>query len=210
MLGTSHARLDVVATSREARCVLGRRGDRTTPPDELNWRGELMTLQARLAALGLARGATDFFCGYTIRLSRFEELARKNRRLYQRLRVPAVVVAPIVPALIAANLGETGRWIATALGVFVAAAAAAEELLGPGRQHRHFRGVAEQLKREGWSYLGLSGDYRGFDSHAAAFDKFSYTVDKMLASETQKYTTGVIVPPQAPPPREPPAARESG
>jgi hypothetical protein len=46
-----------------------------------------------------------------------------------------------------------------------------------GEERSKHRQLAEQLKREGWSFFQLIGPYRGFASHSAAFAYFSEAVE---------------------------------
>lgn len=109
------------------------------PPDE--WKREVSNLWLSLVDLGLEPRCTDFFKWYTDRLQRFEHFARRR---YQRLRIPAVVVATVVPAVAAVDLGRPGRLTAAALSAFVAAALGVEVLgIGPslGPLPRRCRGA---------------------------------------------------------------------
>ena len=89
-----------------------------------------------------------------------EDQANNSRLWYYWLRIPAIVLAAIVPALVAANLGSVTRWLATGLGIVVAGTTGVEHFLNVGARWRHYRSTVESLKSEAWSYLELAGAYR--------------------------------------------------
>jgi len=86
-----------------------------------------------------------------------EDQANNSRLTYYWLRIPAIILAAIVPALVAANLGAGTRWIATILGIVVAATAATEHFLNVGARWRHYRSTVESIKSETWKYLAAQG-----------------------------------------------------
>jgi len=159
-------------------------------PDE--WLQELPNLRRSLLALGLGQRCTGFFKWYTDRLQRFERFALRDRRRYQRLRIPAVVVAAAVPAVAAADLGAAGRLTAAAMSAFVAAALGVEALLGSGRRWAHFRVISEALKAERYLYVALAGPYSRFIDHQQAFLPFAERVENALQRELDEYSSSVI------------------
>jgi hypothetical protein len=150
---------------------------------------------------GAGETRQEFFQWYIHRLTRFERFSRQNLHRYQWLRIPALVASAILPALIAADLGERGRLIGIVLSVFVAAATGIEEFLGAGRRWRHFRGTVEPLKAEGWMYVGLAGRYAPYPDHQLAFPYFAERVGATLVQETEEYITQAIA--QSPRPPDP-------
>ncbi len=169
---------------------LPRRAQVSWAPDE--WKREVSNLRVSLVDLGLEPRCTDFFRWYTDRLQRFEHFARRDLRRYQRLRVPAVIVAAVVPAVAAVDLGWPGRLTAAALSAFVAAALGVEAFLGSGRRWVHFRAIAEALKAEGRLYLALAGFYSRFTGYDEAFPLFAERVGNALQHETEDYVSTVI------------------
>jgi Protein of unknown function (DUF4231) len=112
-----------------------------------------------------------------------EDQARGFRLLYYWLRIPAVILATIV----AANLGAGARWVATGLGVVVAASTATEHFLNAGGRWRHYRATVEAIKGETWRYLGLVGVYANSDSHATAYRFYVSQVEAKIDSEWSAY-----------------------
>ena len=110
---------------------------------------------------------------------RISALARgwvgNNLIAYYALRIPAIVLAALVPALVALDFGTVGRTITVVLGVIVAAATAVEHFLTSGQRWRHYRGSVELMKSEGWLYLELAGPYANLGSLEAAFPTFVRT-----------------------------------
>jgi hypothetical protein len=158
---------------------------------------EIDKLQQAVEQLRLGGPYESFFSWYIHRLRRFEKFAATNRKLHQWLRIPALVVATIVPAVIAADFGRPGRLIATALGIFVAAAVGVEEFLGAGRRWRHYRGIVEVLKTEGWMYLARAGKWQKYGSHKEAFQEFASYIGSELLQETERYVRAVAPEPPA-------------
>jgi len=124
-----------------------------------------------------------------------------NLTLYYALRIPAIVAAALVPALVALDFGATGRTLTALLGVFVAAATAVEHFLSSGQRWRHYRGSVELMKSEGWLFLQLAGrPYSTFDSLEAAFPAFVERVETLMRSEVREYVTSTIAEQQPTPP----------
>jgi hypothetical protein len=93
-------------------------------------------------------------------LTWLENGSATNLTLYYALRIPAIILAALVPALVALNLDTTGRVITVLLGVVVAAATAVEHFLTSGQRWRHYRGSVELLKSEGWLFLNRRHVFR--------------------------------------------------
>jgi len=68
-----------------------------------------------------------------------ENQANGSRLTYYWLRISAIVLAAIVPALVAANLGGATRWIATGLSILVAGTTGTEHFLNVGARWGHYR-----------------------------------------------------------------------
>jgi Protein of unknown function (DUF4231) len=99
-----------------------------------------------------------------------------------------IVLAALVPALVALNLGTVGRTITVVLGVIVAAATAVEHFLTSGQRWRHYRGSVELMKSEGWLYLESAGPYANL-SLEAAFPTFVGRVETLMRDEVNEYVT---------------------
>ena len=112
---------------------------------------------------------------------------------YYALRIPAIVLAALVPALVALDFGTVGRTITVVLGVIVAAATAVEHFLTSGQRWRHYRGSVELMKSEGWLYLELAGPYANLGSLEAAFPTFVRRVETLMRDEVKEYVTTIVV-----------------
>jgi hypothetical protein len=121
-----------------------------------------------------------------------EDGSATNLAGYYALRIPTIVLAALVPALVALDLGDVGRTITVALGVIVAAATAVEQFLGSGQRWRHYRGSVELLKSEGWLYLHLAGPYTGHATLEAAFADFVGRVEAIVRDEVREYVTTIV------------------
>ena len=116
-----------------------------------------------------------------------EERAKGWRLGYYSLRIPAIILAAVVPALVAANLGSTGRWVATALSVTVATLSAVEHFLDAGGRWRHYRGLVKRFKSEAWAYVALATPYSGYRDHDSALGRFVDHVERVIRSDVGEY-----------------------
>lgn len=121
-----------------------------------------------------------------------EDGAAANLVLYYSLRIPAMVIAAIVPALVALNPGSVGRAITVVLSVVVAAATAVEHFLNSGHRWRHYRGTAELMKSEAWLYLDLAGSYAQYGTLADAFPSFVERAEALMRSEVREYVDTIV------------------
>lgn len=121
-----------------------------------------------------------------------EDGSSTNLRLYYALRIPAIVLAALVPALVALDLGTVGRTITVVLGVVVAATTATEHFLASGQRWRHYRGNVELMKSEGWLYLQLAGSYAQYSTLDAAFPVFVDRVEALMRGEVSEYVTTIV------------------
>lgn len=122
------------------------------------------------------------------------------RRWYLAIRLPVVVGGVAIPGLITILLSRDERiswlfnlpidWIRLTtfvVSISVAILAAAEEVLNYGARWRHYRRTSELLKTLGWQFLELSGAFRRYPSHAAAFTAFSERVENALNEDVAGY-----------------------
>lgn len=130
--------------------------------------------------------------------------SRKARRRYLSFRIPVVVGGVFIPALVTILLsarGEAGatigwlggfpvdaiRFLAFAVSITVALCAGIEEVFHFGDRWRHYRRSAELLKTIGWQYLTLSGMFRRYPTHTAAFTTFTERVEDTLNEDVEGY-----------------------
>ena len=180
------------------------------PPDKRSGRSprdrhhvEIRQLASAVERLALPEQVTDYVhLRYLAYLGWLEDGATSNRLIYYGLRIPTIVIAAAVPALVTLNFGATGRAVTAGLGVVVAAGAAVEHFLGSGNRWRHYRGAAELLKGEGWLYLELAGPYSTFATHELAFEAFVRRAEEMMREEVREYVSVVVSerPPAGAPP----------
>ena len=121
-----------------------------------------------------------------------EDGSAANLILYYSLRIPAMVIAAIVPALVALNPGSVGRAITVVLGVVVAAATAVEHFLNSGHRWRHYRGTAELMKSEAWLYLDLAGSYAQYRTLADAFPSFVERAEALMRTDVREYVDTIV------------------
>jgi hypothetical protein len=138
-----------------------------------------------------------------------EDGSATNLVLYYALRIPAIVLAALVPALVALDLGTVGRTITVVLGVVVAATTTVEHFLSSGQRWRHYRGSVELMKSEGWLYLQLAGSYASHPTLEAAFPDFVVRVEALMRDEVREYVSTIIAE-QQPSPDAPSADDKSG
>lgn len=129
--------------------------------------------------------------------------ATKARKWYLRLRIPVVIGGVAIPGLVTILLSAgptetTVEWlfnlpvwvvrlVTFAVSLGVAILAALEEILNFGERWRHYRRTAELLKTLGWQYMMLTGGFRRFESHAAAFVPFTERVEDVLNEDVEGY-----------------------
>lgn len=130
-----------------------------------------------------------------------EDGSASNLIRYYGLRIPAIVLSALVPALVALNLGTVGRTVTVVLGVIVAAATAVEHFLTSGQRWRHYRGSVELMKSEGWLYLQRAGPYTRYETLEAAFPVFVERVETLMRDEVREYVTTTLAEKQTPPPQ---------
>ena len=154
---------------------------------------EVHLLQSAVAALDLERQIADYLTSrYLDYLQWLENGANANLRIYYSLRIPALILAATVPALIALDFGAVGRTITVVLGIVVAATTGVEHFLNSGQRWRHYRGTAELMKSEAWLYLELAGDYANYTRHDAAFATFVARAEALMREEVREYVSTIV------------------
>jgi Protein of unknown function (DUF4231) len=126
--------------------------------------------------------------------------AVRARRRYLWLRIPVVVGGVMIPGFVSMLLGggDSISWLGNlpiwvirlvtfVLSLGVAILVAVEQVLNYGDRWRHYRRTAELLKTLGWQYLMLTGTFRRFSSHTAAFGPFTERVEDALNEDVEGY-----------------------
>lgn len=157
-------------------------------------------LMAAIAVLELGEAQMNYLTGRW--LDQVKWLDRKagecQRRYYWTRRI-VIVCSALVPALLliqgqsaTSAIGPTLPIAAGILSLAVVIAAGWEEFFRYGDRWRHYRGIAEQLKREGWLYIELSGPYGDFPSHARAHASFVLHAEQILGADTEQFLHQIV------------------
>lgn len=117
---------------------------------------------------------------------------------YFALRSAVVIAGALIPALVGLrelHVWGDRAWIFAVASVIaslvVAICAGVESLFSFGDIWREKRAAAELIKSEGFSFLQLTGDYKEFETHADAFQRFAANVEGLIRSEIKEYIVAV-------------------
>src|SRR4051794_30939070 len=159
----------------------------TDPPVD----DEVEALRAAMRDMALGDAWDRRFDGRLLgQLGWMQAYAQKNRMLHQGFRLTVILAGVTVPALVSLSLaGEAAtwvRWLTFGLSLVAALAAAVDEFLAFGDKWRHFRGIAETLKSEGWSFVQRVGPYESLD-HDAASRLLAMQVENISKREWETY-----------------------
>ena len=128
--------------------------------------------------------------------------AKKARNWYRFYRLPVVVGGVAIPALITVLLAagnedripwlfNTETWVirlaAFVISGLVAIFASIEDNFRFNDRWQRYRRTAELLKTIGWQYLGLTGTFRRYPTHEAAFVPFTERVEDVLNEDVEGY-----------------------
>lgn len=134
----------------------------------------------------------------------FAKRSRFAKRRMTNMRIIIIVGGILLPTL--ATLPETfpawlTDWSIILVSFVVAVTAGLEGFFKYGDLYYQFRESAELLKIEGWSYLALSGEYGRYNTHKAAFEKFTSRVEDVIRRDVR-----TVVSPEARPEKQPTVA----
>ncbi|HEY0097635.1 MAG TPA: DUF4231 domain-containing protein [Pyrinomonadaceae bacterium] len=127
------------------------------------------------------------------------ELQRALKR-YQVLRLATALGCLVILMLVSLGFDEA-RWGTWSNGVryltilstlLVAASVVVEHLFNYGERWRETQQHLERLQTEGWRFLQLSGHYRHYENHAAAFAAFVNQVEELSQREVEVYSSRVM------------------
>ena len=150
-------------------------------------------LDRQINHLGVDEQGREYLRGRCIAYLRFlEKEAHINLRRYYGLRIPALVLAAIVPALVAANLGPGWRLVTVIFGITVAAATAVEHFVSAGEKWRHYRQAAEMMKSEAWLFVELADRYAPYKTHQEALPAFASAIETMVRGDVRDYVTRIV------------------
>jgi hypothetical protein len=175
---------------------------------------EVEALRAALRDLDLGSEWDRRFDGRFLgQVGWMQAYAQKNRLLHQTFRMTVIVAGVTVPALVSLNLtGDAAtwvRWLTFSLSLVAAIAAAVDEFFAFGDKWRHFRGIAETLKSEGWSFVQGVGPYNGLDREAAS-RLLAAQVENISKREWETYLATIVAERTASAPGGAGASRRSG
>jgi hypothetical protein len=157
---------------------------------------EVRDLHVAISHLPLAEDGKRALYALSGGLAWMQRYARRNRVLHSIFRLTVVVGGVTVPALVSLDLrgdaSTTVRWATFGISLLAAISAAIDELFSYGDKWRHYRGIAEALKSEGWSFVQLTGPYRG-RTHAETAADFAGVVERIAQEESSTYLTTIAV-----------------
>jgi len=125
-----------------------------------------------------------------------DKKAGECRDNYYRLRLTAIVLGVLVPVIIGVDFGSEEqnrikRYLTIGLSSVVAVSAAVEEFFHYGERWYHYRRTAESLKTQVWQYSSLTGLYKSFADHQAAFKSFATQIEEIIQKDVEVYVTQV-------------------
>jgi hypothetical protein len=127
------------------------------------------------------------------------ELQRALKK-YQILRLATALGCLVILMLVSVGFDEArlGAWATTVryltilLTLVVSGSVVIEHLFNYGRSWRDAEQSLERLQTEGWRFLQLSGHYRHYENHAAAFSAFVNQVEELSQHEVEVYSSRVL------------------
>ncbi|HEV2879701.1 MAG TPA: DUF4231 domain-containing protein [Pyrinomonadaceae bacterium] len=127
------------------------------------------------------------------------ELQRALKK-YQVLRLATALGCLVILMLVSVGFDEArlGAWATTVryltilLTLLVSGSVVIEHLFNYGQRWRDTEHNLERLQTEGWRFLQLSGHYRHYENHAAAFSAFVNQVEELSQHEIEVYSSRVL------------------
>lgn len=131
-----------------------------------------------------------------------EGKAAQSRDRYYRLRLITIIGGAVVPALVGLNANDgtivggitisaTVYWLIFGMSLAVAIAAALDEFYRYSDRWRHYRSIVEELKIIGWQFFQMSGRFKEFANHQAAYIAFVDNVELIMQKEVEVYVSTV-------------------
>ncbi|HEY9404290.1 MAG TPA: DUF4231 domain-containing protein [Pyrinomonadaceae bacterium] len=127
------------------------------------------------------------------------ELQRALKK-YQILRLATALGCLVILMLVSVGFDEArlGTWAAPVryltilVTLLVSGSVVIEHLFNYGQRWRDTEQNLERLQTEGWRFLQLSGHYRHYENHAAAFSAFVNQVEELSQHEVEVYSSRVL------------------
>ncbi|MDX6271877.1 MAG: hypothetical protein QOD28_3100 [Acidobacteriota bacterium] len=119
---------------------------------------------------------------------------------YQVLRLATALGCLVILMLVSVGFDEArlGTWAAPLryltilLTLAVSGSVVIEHLFNYGQRWRDTEHNLERLQTEGWRFLQLSGHYRHYENHSAAFSAFVNQVEELSQHEVEVYSSRVL------------------
>jgi len=128
------------------------------------------------------------------------ELQRSLKK-YQILRLATALGCLVILMLISVGFDEARlgtswanpvRYLTILFTLMVSGSVVVEHLFNYGQRWRDTEHSLERLQTEGWRFLQLSGHYRHYENHAAAFSAFVNQVEELSQHEVEVYSSRVL------------------
>jgi hypothetical protein len=127
------------------------------------------------------------------------ELQRALKK-YQILRLATALGCLVILMLVSLGFDEArlGAWanpvryLTILFTLVVSGSVVVEHLFDYGQRWRDTEHNLERLQTEGWRFLQLSGHYRHYENHAAAFSAFVNQVEELSQHEVEVYSSRVL------------------
>ncbi len=128
------------------------------------------------------------------------ELQRSLKK-YQILRLATALGCLVILMLVSVGFDEarlgtswatTVRYLTILFTLLVSGSVVVEHLFNYGQRWRDTEHNLERLQTEGWRFLQLSGHYRHYENHAAAFSAFVNQVEELSQHEVEVYSSRVL------------------
>lgn len=110
----------------------------------------------------------------------YDEKAVRAKKLYQWMRVVAVVGGAVVPVLL--NVFDDEYYITTLVSLLVVISVSLESVFHFREQWKNYRATEQLLAKEYFNFVTAEGPYRGLKEHDA-FLNFVERVENAIASE---------------------------
>jgi hypothetical protein len=127
------------------------------------------------------------------------ELQRALKK-YQTLRLLTALGCLVILMLVSLGFDEPRlgvwanpvRYLTILFTLLVSGSVVIEHLFDYGQSWRDTEQNLERLQTEGWRFLQLSGHYRHYENHAAAFSAFVNQVEELSQHEVEVYSSRVL------------------
>ncbi len=124
-----------------------------------------------------------------------ENRANRSRNQYYFWKLVAIVGGILIPVTTTIGQGTVMpwmSWVAAVLGVIVAIAVGVDGFFQYGERWRHYRVSSEQLKREWWDFVMLTGaNYSQAANREEALKTFARRVESIIERDIRLYMSTI-------------------